>query len=225
MSDSDDLQSTGRPFRYLSRLEALPSEDVANAVFDAVRQFKPEDPGLLIELLRSEHGGVRSRGLMVFSELGRKGLPQLDIAIECAKSGVDVDRANVLDAMLSYPKKLGVDHILYVLDVGSEDLEISRIRSMHLLCHIDGTRLKKGIDALGERGFQEGHQQGYSILRRPNTSIRELVEDYQSANDVVRLFIGAAILNAGSDGQTFEGVDKHELPSELKYLASFISDR
>lgn len=217
MHDSDSSEI----YRKLLDKEVDHRCDVSALIRQAVVKFEADRKFDLLRLIQSEDPVIRGRGLVIFAELGKKGLPLLADVISFVRDGSDEDKADVLDAMLSYSNTLTKNSIDFILDAASSSNRLVRIRVMHLIELLPSQEIRAAVERIGSAERRREQMSGLEILQNDDLTLVQLVESYLTSKGAVSLYCGAAIFAAARRGVENDIGNLGVIADELSYILNY----
>lgn len=144
-------------------------------------------------LLVNASSSVRSRGLVLFGEMGRRAEPLLAEAVQAAEIGSQSDWSNLLNGMLSFPQALTLSQRVILLGASEFAEPLVRLRLIVLLSAWRVQALEEAV-ALLDCGRRAAHTAAFNVGRsivRVDASTFEMV---RALSDKERLYGWVALL-------------------------------
>jgi hypothetical protein len=187
------------PFALLTMpIETWPPD--SDPVMDAARGFDPVNPAPLVNLLASKDAALNLNGLLVFGELGRKGLGVLDMALNLTSHPDKVARAALMDGIISYPEALSARQAAAVLTLVGDPADLVREKVVIFLAYSNLDVLKAAIAALDEAS-REKHLAGFGVFAVQPPDAQKLFDKAVAGPSVWRDYAFAAVVRMARNKQ------------------------
>jgi hypothetical protein len=183
------------PFTLLGLPESCWSE-TCDPYTEARRAFDPDRPEPLIELLRADDPFVVRRGLLVFAELGKKGIVALDAALASTGNPDWRARAYLVEGALSHAESLTPHQLSQLLPLASDPEEMVRSNLAHVLMITATSKLVEAISLIQSEGMRQQHRRGLHELLEPRESGQGLFDMAMTAELIVSTYMFAAVMRS-----------------------------
>lgn len=207
-----------------------PREVSPNCVYSqALNSFDPDHPEPLIGLLTSNSPLVVSRGLYIFSEVGKRPIDAIDAALQSVASERLADRLHLMSGVIFCCRELRPYQLQTLFPLIEDSNSVVRSDMIVLLGRVPLTVLRNAVYMNGKADSDSLYVKALIEAKIPSLETQHLFDSAIESETVLGAFQLAAILRAASNvdeivAPTYKGESQfgHDV---LRHIHRFIAMR
>jgi hypothetical protein len=135
---------------------------------------------------------TRARGLLVFGDLGKKGLAVLDAALALNGHPLEIARNGLLDGVACYPEMLNAIQASKILTLVNDPFPLVRDKVVIFLAYAKLASLDSAIAILDEP-LKSEHRAGFDTLVAEPPDVQRLFDEAVARDDTWAMYAFASI--------------------------------